>query len=138
VLFKFEKLEIWTQALDYVDCCYDIADQLPDREKYNLHQQLSRAEVSIALNIAEGSIGQSDPEQAQFLKISNRSVIETVACFHLIHRRDYLTSTTPLRGAYKMAHKLSAKIQSMRNALGGASCMHEDLAEYGVPDYCPF
>ena len=84
--FKFEKLEIWQLALDYIDLIYEIAASLPHEEEFNLKSQIRRAATSIALNIAEGSTGQSDAEQARFLGMALRSLIETIACQHLIHR----------------------------------------------------
>ena len=65
--FKFENLEVWQLALDYADLVYELADKLPDSEKFNLRSQITRAATSIALNIAEGSTGQTDPEQTVFL-----------------------------------------------------------------------
>jgi len=65
---------------------YAIAEQLPPSEEYNLKSQITRAATSISLNIAEGSTGLSDAEQAQFLRIAIRSLLETVACLHLIER----------------------------------------------------
>ena len=50
-------------ALEYIDRTYELTKQLPDSERYNLRSQLERASTSIALNIAEGSTGQSDAEQ---------------------------------------------------------------------------
>ena len=41
--YKFEDLEGWTRALDYSDQVYDIAQQLPKRERYNLADQMTRA-----------------------------------------------------------------------------------------------
>ena len=64
--YKFERLEVWQLALEYIDRMYDLADRLPSSEEYNLKSQLRRAATSIALNIAEGSTGQSDAEQARF------------------------------------------------------------------------
>jgi four helix bundle protein len=61
-MHKFEKLEVWQLAIEYTDLCYWLAEQLPKREEYNLSSQLRRAAVSVALNIAEGSTGQSDAE----------------------------------------------------------------------------
>jgi four helix bundle protein len=60
--YKFEKLRVWQRSLDYVDALYEIAEQLPSSEKYNLESQLTRAASSISLNIAERSTGQSDAE----------------------------------------------------------------------------
>jgi four helix bundle protein len=65
--YKFERLEVWGLALEYTDMIYGIADQLPRSEEYNLKSQVVRAATSVALNIAEGSTGQSDAEQARFV-----------------------------------------------------------------------
>ena len=78
--FKFENLDVWHLALDYIDRIYDLADQLPRSEDFNLTSQIRRAATSVALNIAEGSTGQTDAEQARFLGMALRSLIETVAC----------------------------------------------------------
>jgi four helix bundle protein len=85
-MYKFEKLEVYKLALDYIDLRYDAADKLPPSERYNLISQIKRAATSIALNIAEGSTGQSDPEQGRFLSMAIRSLLETVACQHIIRR----------------------------------------------------
>jgi four helix bundle protein len=98
--FKFEKLEVWQLALDYIDLIYEIADQLPRSEEYNLKSQITRAATSVALNIAEGSTGQTDAEQARFLGLAIRSLLETVACQHIISRREFLQDVTLLRQAY--------------------------------------
>ena len=116
-MHKFEKLEVWQLAVDYVDICYAIGDRLPPQERYNLTDQLRRAAVSAALNIAEGSTGQSDLEQARILGMAIRSVVETVACQHLIRRRAYLQDTEPLHHAYVASEKLVAKLQAFRNHL---------------------
>ena len=71
----------------------------------------------MALNIAEGSTGQTDAEQARFLGLALRSLIETVACQHLISRRGYLDDTEPLRKAYRESETLARKLQAMRRAI---------------------
>lgn len=115
--YKFEKLEVWQLSLEYVDLIYEIAEQLPRSEEYNLKSQMIRAATSVALNIAEGSTSQSDAEQARFLGLAIRSLIETVACQHIISRRKYLNEPAPLREAYRFSEKLFAKLQAFRAAL---------------------
>ena len=137
-MHKFEKLEVWQLAIEYADLCYAIAAQLPRQEEYNLASQLRRAAVSIALNIAEGSTSQSDPEQARFLRMAIRSLIETVACQHLIHRRNYLDDAKLLREAYQASEKLVAKLQAMRRAVLGDYTLREEGAEYIVDPGTPF
>lgn len=115
--YKFEKLEVWQFALEYVDLIYDLAAKLPKSEEYNLKSQIVRAATSIALNIAEGSTGQSDAEQARFLGMSIRSLIETVACQHIIRRRNYLSDTALLDKAYTKSNELAKRLQAFRNSL---------------------
>jgi four helix bundle protein len=115
--FKFEQLEVWSLSLDYVDLIYEIADKLPRSEAYNLRSQMTRAATSVSLNIAEGSTGQTDPEQARFLGLAIRSLLETVACQHLISRRGYMRDLTPLRQAYTDAETLVAKLHTMRRKI---------------------
>jgi four helix bundle protein len=115
--YKFEKLETWQLAIEYVDEIYALAEKLPRNEEYNLKSQIIRAATSIALNIAEGSTGQTNPEQARFLGMALRSLIETVACQHLIARREYLADKTDLRNAYLSSQTLARKIQALRKSL---------------------
>jgi four helix bundle protein len=115
--FKFEKLEVWQLALDYIDATYDLATQLPRSEEYNLRSQIIRAATSIALNIAEGSTGQTDAEQSRFIGLALRSLVETVACQHLILRRKLTPNPEPVRALYMQADHLAAKLQAFRRAI---------------------
>jgi len=115
--FKFEKLEVWQDALQYIDLIYEIAEQLPKSEEYILKSQLIRAATSVALNIAEGSTGQTNIEQARFIGLALRSLIETVACQHLISRRSLLAEAATLRKAYVDANSLARKLQALRTSL---------------------
>ena len=60
--YKFEKLEVWELGLAYIDAIYAVAGRLPPTEDYNLKSQVIRAATSIALNVAEGSTGQTNAE----------------------------------------------------------------------------
>jgi four helix bundle protein len=115
--YKFEKLEVWQLALEYTDLIYALAEQLPRSEDFNLKSQIIRAATGIALNLAEGSTSQSDAEQARFLGLATRSLVETVACQHLINRRGYLKDSELLRPAYHFSEKLFAKLQAFRTSL---------------------
>jgi len=118
-MYKFEKLEVYKLALDYIDLIYDAADKLPPSERYNLISQIKRAATSIALNIAEGSTGQSDPEQGRrFLAMAIRSLLETVACQHIIRRRGYLKAYPALvRQLESAGQTLARKLQAMRKSV---------------------
>ena len=134
--FKFEQLEVWDLAIEYIDLVYEIAERLPRSEEYSLKSQIKRAATSVALNIAEGSTGQTDAEQARFLGLALRSLLEAIACQHLINRREYLVDKDPLRQAYVQANTLAAKIQAMRNTIAPQrQWIREETALYEVdPD----
>lgn len=40
VTFKFERLEVWDEALAYVDAVYEASSKLPKSEEYNLKDQI--------------------------------------------------------------------------------------------------
>ena len=128
--YKFEQLDVWKLALDYIDLIYQLAEKLPRSEEYNLKSQIVRAATSIALNIAEGSQGQSDAEQARFLGMAIRSLVETVACQHIIRRRSYLQDENLLNQAYETSQILARKLQSFRKSIS-AYQVREDSPFYG-------
>jgi four helix bundle protein len=107
--FKFEQLDGWKFSIEYVDLIYALAEKLPKSEDFNLKSQIVRAATSISLNIAEGSTGQSDAEQAKFLGMAIRSLVETVACQHIIRRREYIADISLLDEAYTKSNELAKR-----------------------------
>ncbi|SNT14728.1 four helix bundle protein [Ekhidna lutea] len=90
IKFKFEKLRIWNDSMDLAEDIFESSSQFPKEEIYNLTSQIRRASDSIALNISEGSILQSNPEYKRFLGYSIRSIAEVVTCLHKARRRKYI------------------------------------------------
>jgi four helix bundle protein len=88
--FKFEKLIIWQKAMEYGEMIYFLSSKFPKEEVYNLISQIRRAADSIALNISEGSIGQSNLEFKRFMGYSIRSLAEVVTCLHKAKKRNYI------------------------------------------------
>jgi four helix bundle protein len=89
--FKFEKLIIWQKAMDLGEDVNELIEKFPKKEMYNLSSQILRAADSIALNIAEVSIGQSNPEYHRFMGYAIRSLAEVVTCLHKAKRRNYIS-----------------------------------------------
>ena len=88
--FKFEKLEVWKKTMVLGEEIDSIAETFPNKEIFNLTSQIRRAADSVALNISEGSILQSDPEQKKFLGYSIRSLAEVVTCLYKARNRNYI------------------------------------------------
>lgn len=109
--FKFEKLIIWQKAMDFGEDIDKIASSFPDKEKFNLSSQIRRASDSIALNISEGSIGQSNLEQKKFIGYSIRSLAEVVTCLFKAKRRNYILEkdfNNFYDGAYSLMNMMHA------------------------------
>ena len=115
--YKFEQLDVWKDAIAYIDLIYDLAAKLPKSEDFNLKSQMIRSATSIALNVAEGSTGQSNSEQARFLGMAIRSLVETVACQQILRRRKYLADESMLNQAYSDSNALARRLQAFRNSL---------------------
>ena len=89
--FKFENLLIWQGAMEIGEDINLLSEKFPNKEIYNLSSQIRRAVDSVALNISEGSIGQTNPEFKRFMGYSIRSLAEVVTCLHKAKRREYIT-----------------------------------------------
>lgn len=81
--FSFEKLDVWNLARTFLKSVYPIIDSFPQKEKYNLTDQIRRASTSIVLNLAEMTSRSSLKEQAHFSKIAFGSSIEVYCSFLL-------------------------------------------------------
>ena len=103
-------------ALEYVNGIYEMSKKLPESERFNLKSQIERASTSVVLNIAEGSTGQTDPEQKRFLGLALRSYLETIACCDLIEHRAYLESNA-LAALREQGHQLFIKLSAFRKSL---------------------
>lgn len=103
--FKFEKLLVWQDAMKLGEEINILTDSFPPKELYNLSSQIRRAADSVALNIAEGSIGQSNPEQHKFIGYSIRSLAEVVNCLHKAKLRNYI-SDNEFNNRYEFSFKL--------------------------------
>jgi len=113
--FGFEKLEVWQDARNLTKEIYKLTDKFPEREKFGLTNQLRRACVSVAANIAEGVTRSSAKEQAHFSSISYGSLMETMS--HLITAVDLgFISEEELLLMRNVIQPLSLKINNLRSA----------------------
>ncbi|HWH64334.1 MAG TPA: four helix bundle protein [Ginsengibacter sp.] len=114
--FKFEKLQIWQLAVDLSYEIHEMTRTFPKEELFILTSQIKRAADSISLNIAEGSTGQSNPEQKKFIGYAQRSALEVVGCLYLGKRRGLVTNDQ-FKSKYDSLDKLVAMIQKFKNSI---------------------
>lgn len=75
-LKSHKDLNVWKKSIDFIKDIYELTLEFPQDEKYGLANQIKRASVSIASNIAEGAARQTKKEFIQFLYISLGSASE--------------------------------------------------------------
>lgn len=112
-MYKFEKLKVWQLAVDLAVKIYQFTNQLPKEETYGLIDQLKRAVISIALNIAEGTGGESDKELVRYLYLAKKSLFETVTGLKLAERLYQLDPSGILTDCNQLGKSLQALINSL-------------------------
>jgi four helix bundle protein len=109
----FEKLHVWHEAKTYVMAIYGICKHFPVQEKYALGSQLTRAAVSIASNIAEGTSRTSFKDQAHFTQLAYSSLMET-ACQAIIAQELGFMNQSEYLTIRKSINSLANKLNSLR------------------------
>jgi four helix bundle protein len=64
---SFRELEVWKRSIELTLAVYKLTSAFPASEKFGLTNQLRRASVSVASNIAEGYGRSTKGEYIQFL-----------------------------------------------------------------------
>ncbi len=90
VLFRFQTLEIWKNAVRIGNRLLDISDELEERKFFRFAEQLRSAALSVSNNIAEGSGSTSEKDFAHFVNIGKRSVFENANMLMVLHERGFL------------------------------------------------
>ena len=91
--FAFEKLIVYQKSVDFADGITELTGQF-QRGYYFLADQLNRAAVSIAANIAEGNGRFTKPDRRNFFGIARGSVQECVPLLELASRRGLIEPVT--------------------------------------------
>ena len=64
---SFRNLTVWQRSIELTLAVYRLTSKFPDSERFGLTNQLRRASVSVASNIAEGYGRATKGEYVQFL-----------------------------------------------------------------------
>jgi four helix bundle protein len=82
--FDHERLEVYQVALDFLVVADNIVEHLP-RGRGHLADQLTRASISIVLNIAEGAGKFSKPDKRRYYLSAVGSATESAAILDVCH-----------------------------------------------------
>jgi four helix bundle protein len=118
--FAFEKLDVYQQALHWVERVENLCEQLKGQVSRILLEQLTRASVSIPLNIAEGNGRWHKGDKRQFFWIARGSVFECVPIIQVLHRKKlieekrYIDCYEHLEIMAKMLTKLVKSVEDLQ------------------------
>lgn len=117
--FKFENLIIWQKAMEIREEINSHTEKFPNKEIYNLTSQIRRAADSIALNISEGSIGQSNLELKKIIGYAIRSLEEVVTCLYKAKRRKYLSEYEFVKNYEASFNLMNMLVAFRKNIING-------------------
>ncbi|MBC8458709.1 MAG: four helix bundle protein [Deltaproteobacteria bacterium] len=87
----FFDIKAWQKADDLAVDVYETTKSFPRHQLYSLTNQMQKAAVSVAANIAEGSGRRTIRDYLRFLYIAKGSLTELEYYIHLAKRLGYLT-----------------------------------------------
>jgi four helix bundle protein len=89
---RFEEMEVWTLARTLNRRIYSVSAREACSRDFGLRDQIRRASVSIASNIAEGFESQSNPNFIRFLSTARGSAAEVRAQLYLALDLQYVST----------------------------------------------
>ena len=114
--FRFKNFKVYQDSKRFTRRCLRIIQRYIKKKNPGLASQIERALISIVLNIAEGSAGDSDADFARFLGVSIKSVNEVAAGFDLANDLGLITGTC-LQEIEMEAENLLKQLSSFRKRL---------------------
>ncbi|MFC1571401.1 four helix bundle protein [Candidatus Margulisiibacteriota bacterium] len=88
--FRFLNFPVYKDIKEYIKNIYAISAKFPKEERFGMTNQIRRAAVSIALNLAEGSDRGSDKDFQRFINMAIGSLNETVAVIDIALDNDFV------------------------------------------------
>ena len=92
----YRQLDVWQRSMQLVKAVYPLAGRLPPVERFALADQIRRATVSVASNIAEGCNRDSNRELFYFLSVAKGSVAEVETQLYICIELEYFPEADAL------------------------------------------
>ena len=114
--FSFENLDTYKKALSLADQIEGLCTRLKGKASYSFLDQLSRASMSVPLNLAEGNGRWHKNEKKQFFWIARGSVFEVVPIIQMARNRGHISEDEHLR-FYSELEELSKMLLGLINSV---------------------
>lgn len=99
--FLFENLSVYQKAIGFAEDVFALTNGFPYKHKA-LSEQLKRASISIAANLAEGNGRLTKPDRKHFFNMSRGSIFECVALLEISGR----TNLVPNKDHFRLKSEL--------------------------------
>ena len=113
--FMFEKLKVYQKAVSFADAVAALSQDFPRGFGF-LADQLNRAALSIATNLAEGNGRFTKPDRKNFFTISRGSVQECVPLLEVARRRG-LIDESKHEALYQDLETIAKMVSGLINGL---------------------
>ncbi len=113
--YNFEKLEVYQLSMSLIEDVYSLTRTFPKEEMFVLGAQIKRAVISVALNIAEGSI-KTKKDFARFVDISLGSLVEVKTALKIALNLKYISSNE-IESSNNKIDKIFIKLLSLKKYL---------------------
>ena len=110
---RFEELPVWQLAIDLAVRTYQFTEPSEFKGRYSLKDQIERAAVSVANNIAEGFDRGTNPELLIFLYIARGSAAEVRSMLCMLEKMP------AFRNQESDIRNLKEQTESISRQLGG-------------------
>lgn len=112
-IHRFKDLIVWQKAHNLAIAVYGLTKTFPREEQFGLTNQIRRAVVSIASNIAEGFGRNTAKDKNQFYAIAKGSTLEIDSQLLIAKDLGYIKDTEH--------HKLEQELETIARMLAGLS-----------------
>lgn len=108
----YKDLIVWQKAMDLTELIYEYTKNFPEKERFGLTSQMTRASVSIASNIAEGRGRGTRKDFKHFLDMAYGSACELETQLIISKRLSYGLEKNRVK-----AESLLTEVQKMLNVM---------------------
>jgi four helix bundle protein len=112
---KFKDLRVWQDSMDLVEGIYKITKRTAFSRDFGLANQIQRAAVSIASNIAEGDERGTNKEGVYFFNIAKGSCAEVITQLNIAFRIGYIDEAI-LSKCENQSEKIRASLKNLIKA----------------------
>jgi four helix bundle protein len=114
---SYRDLIVWQKSIKLAVEAYRLARMLPDSERFVLKDQIFRASVSVAANIAEGHGRLSKGDYVRFLTVARGSLLELETLLHITLEVGHM-SEVEVNSARGLSDEIGRMLWALIRSLG--------------------